>query len=461
MALRFRLTERSNDESGRFSQHQANGQREAESRSVADTRLSDRSALSEWGKHLMNDTVLFLCCCSNRKLAGGERAYQPTNSMPLSVPEQRCSLLRARQSVFQGIRDGAKSVQGTPLRDLPYNAQPPLAPGPDLGGQEAARYMPAMERYRGRFYQELDPEESGVLVESTHHWLIASTLYGLLTPEEPIQRYSCHTLDDPKLTEIWTKSDLITSLLLGYVRVFDVALIVDLMADATYRDLFNWERVSQHAKVLRAFGSQNAGPGLLPALGFLVRDRLLQVPAEKLMNIKEQQTYITDYEDVVLTPCSAPPPPFLEELSPLEELAPLDDEGPSSPVLPQPPLEPGEECIVLARPREVRVTSGGHGTILGYPITHIRDFPPGARRLFDQVSRAAEVLDIRLGPFSSSGGRRIFSLDVLAPGRRGDGFIEGRLKGPGRIGGSQRFQIRVTPGREWSTYLALVGLIRG
>ena len=249
----------------------------------------------------MAEDVLFLCCCSNRKVAGGERAYRPFNSIPLSVTGQSRALLQARQSVFQGIQDGARSMQGTPLRDLPYNAEPQLVGGPDLGGNATGQYMPAMTRYRGRFYQELDPGELGLLGRSPHHWLITSALYGLLTPDEPIQRYSCHTLDDETLTEVWTRDGLLTSVLLAYVRAFGVGLIVDLTADASYRDLFDWERISRNAQVLRAFGAQNAGPGLLPALGFLARDRLLQMPHHELFEIAEHETYITDYEDVVLT----------------------------------------------------------------------------------------------------------------------------------------------------------------
>lgn len=200
--------------------------------------------------------------------------------MPLSVPEHGRALLTARHRVFQRIKNGARSVQGSQLRDLPYNAHRPLVPGPDLGGKANGTYMPAMVRYRGRFYRELDPEGLGVLDKGPHHWLIASALYGLLTPQEPIQRYSCHTLDDPEFGKIWTAGDLLTSLLLEYVRVYHVGLIVNLTADSSYRDLFNWERISKHVLVLRAFGAQNAGPALLPALGALVRDRLLRIPAQ-------------------------------------------------------------------------------------------------------------------------------------------------------------------------------------
>lgn len=407
----------------------------------------------------MAEEILFLCCCSNRKVAGGERAYRPVSSVPLSVPGQGRALLQARQSVFQGIRDGAQAMQGKPLRDLPYNAEPRLVGGPDLGGDANGQYMPAMARYRGRFYQELDPCEMGLLGESPHHWLITSALYGLLTPDEPIQRYSCHTLDDEALIEVWTKDGLLTSVLLAYVRAFGVDLIVDLTADVSYHDLFDWERISKHVQVLRAFGAQNAGPGLLPALGFLAQDRLLQIPRQELFEIEEHETYITDYEDVVLTRSyHAAPESFLGAPSLPDEPVLPSSEKSGVPTLSDEVPGANEECVVLPRPREILVTSGGHGTMFGYQITHIRDLPPEARRLFDQASRVAEVLDVRLGPFTSRGATKDFRLDFSEPGGGANGIIEAKLRGQGRIGGTQQVRIRVTPGRELATYQALVEL---
>ena len=428
-------------------------------RGVADNRWTERATHPAKAEQMAGE-IVFLCCCSNRKLTGGERAYRPANSVPLLVPRKRRALLEARQFVFQGIQDGARTLQGTPLRDLPYNAEPQLVGGPDLGGKANGRYMPAMARYRGRFYQELDPGEMGFLSESPHHWLITSALYGLLTPEEPIQRYSCHTLDDETLTEVWTKDGLLTSVLLAYVRASGADLIVDLLADASYQDLFDWERVSRHVQVLRAFGAQNAGPGLLPALGFLARVRLLQIPRHELFEIAEHETYITDYEDVVLTRSyRGAPESFMGIPSPPDEPVLPSAEDCELPARSREAPGADEECVVLPRPREIMVTSGGHGTMFGYQINHIRDLPPDTRRLFDQVSRVAEVLDVRLGPFTSSGATRNFTLDLSAPGHGSDGIIEAKLRGPGRIGGTQRIRIRVTPGRELATYQTLVGLL--
>ena len=404
----------------------------------------------------MSSSVLLLCCCSNRKLAGGESAYRAEASLPNMLGARGGDLLAARQRVVQQVQAGAVSAQGTPLRDLPYNSQ--LANGPDLGGTTTGLYMPAMQRYRGRFFQEFDREETGSLGADSHRCLFVSALYGLVAPDEPIQRYSFHTLDDDETARTWSDG-LLTSILLHYVRIFDVRVIVDLLADVSYRQLFNWDRIRRGpVRVLTAFGDQNYGPGLLPALGWLARRTLASQSAEELLAIDGARTFFTDYEDVVLTSETDPPAPFPGEASATATGAgsmQLPDTGSSAP---EPSDQDATKCVVLPQAREIRVTSGGHNTIFGQQITSIRDVPPESRRLLDTVSRAAEVLDIRLGPFKNRGGSRKFALS-LAPPRLGDGTIDGRLTGPAKIGGSQQLRIRVTPGREKATYLALVRLL--
>ena len=403
----------------------------------------------------MSSSVLLLCCCSNRKLAGGESAYRAEPSLPKILGARGEDLLAARQRVVQQVQAGAVSAQGTPLRDLPYNSQ--LANGPDLGGTATGLYMRAMQRYRGRFFQELDPVETGSLGADPHRCLFVSAFYGLVAPDEPIQRYSCHTLDD-EVARTWSDG-LLTSILLHYVRVFDVRVIVDLLADVSYRQLFNWDRIRRRpVRVLTAFGDQNYGPGLLPALGWLVRRTLASQSAEELLAIDGARTFFTDYEDVVLTSEADPPAPFLGEASATATGAGPVQTPDTRPSAAEPSVEDATECVVLPQAREVRVTSGGHNTIFGRQITSIRDIPPASRRLLDTVSRAAEVLDIRLGPFKRRGGSRDFALSLVPP-RLGDGTIDGRLTGSAKIGGSQQVRIRVTPGREKATYLALVRLL--
>ena len=377
-------------------------------------------------------------------------------SLPKMLGARGGDLLAARQQVVRRIEAGAVSAQGTLLHDLPYNNQ--LANGPDVGGSRTGLYMPAMQRYRGRFFQEIDPEETGSLGAGPHRCLFVSALYGLVGPNEPIQRYSCHTLDDAEIAGTWSEG-LLTSILLHYVRVFDVALIIDLLADVSYRQLFNWDRIRRYPiRILTAFGEQNYGSGLLPALGQLVRITLASQSTEELLAIDGARTYFTDYEDVVLTTEADPPGPFLSARSTTVIDAgstQLPDKQPSAA---GPPSQGVSGCVVLAQGRDIRVTSGGHRTIFGQQITSIRDVPPAARRLLETASRAAEVLDIQLGAFKTRGGSRDFAL-ALVPPRLGDGTIDGKLTGPAKIGGSQEIRIRVTPGRENATYLALVRLL--
>ena len=94
----------------------------------------------------MNSPILFLICCSNRKIAGGDDRYQSDYAMQHLIHEERGrALLEARRSVYQRIHDGARSAQGTQLRDLPYNHR--LICGLDFGGRDNnGIYWPAMKR---------------------------------------------------------------------------------------------------------------------------------------------------------------------------------------------------------------------------------------------------------------------------------------------------------------------------
>ena len=407
----------------------------------------------------MDRSILFLCCCSNRKLAGGESFYRSDDSLPVALGSQGTRLLRARRRALQRIQDGAASVQGTRLQALPYNGE--LVDGRDFGGRKAGIYMPAVKRYRGRFYQEFDPDESGALDGGPHRWLIVSALYGLVAPNEQIQRYSCHTLDEDGITSIW-KGALLTSLLLQYVKTFDVGMIVDLLADESYHELFNWERIAKRdIRVLRAFGEQNVvGPALLPALGFLARNTLANLPAGELFGIDEHSWFRTDYEDVVLTTNSAPPFEIRGEPAPKSALDPDGDEEVTETVPGSADVDVEEGCFILPHARAIPVTSNHHRTILGHRVSNIRDLPPEVRGFFDTVSRAVEVLSVTLGPTSGNGHRRTFALTVARP-RPADGKIDGKLTGPGKRGTTQHLRIQVTPGREVATYMTLTRLMSG
>ncbi|MCY4548224.1 MAG: hypothetical protein OXC28_07640 [Defluviicoccus sp.] len=98
----------------------------------------------------------------------------------------------------------------------------------------AASSSPAVEGRR-----RLEPPDDTVeLPQVVYFQEEGPLLDALRTPHEPIQRYSWLTLNDEALIEVWTRDGLLTSVLLAYVRAFGVDLVVDLTADASYRDLF-------------------------------------------------------------------------------------------------------------------------------------------------------------------------------------------------------------------------------
>lgn len=151
----------------------------------------------------MHDTksrVLLLAICSNSKTRVGESPeYHATNGIAQRVPPPIArSLFDGRRRTLALVTSDAKRYDKS-LRDLPYNRD--LVPGPDFQLTNPARgaaYLPTALRYTGRFYSRLGEDRHALLARSPHHLLIVSGLYGLLTPEEPIQCYSCHVTDHPR-----------------------------------------------------------------------------------------------------------------------------------------------------------------------------------------------------------------------------------------------------------------------
>ena len=74
--------------------------------------------------------------------------------------------------------------QGVPLKNLDYNRD--LVKGAEFGGRKDAAYMPALDRYEGRFFQALG-DAGKAHCRSNDSLLIVSGLYGLLRTSEPMQ----------------------------------------------------------------------------------------------------------------------------------------------------------------------------------------------------------------------------------------------------------------------------------
>lgn len=261
--------------------------------------------------------VLMVIICSNHKISIGEsNKYVTTNALRECLLEEHArKLYEGRRKIRALITSDSVTRNRMLLRDLDYNAD--LVHGPDfqLTDQlQGGLYLPAGKRYAGKFYQALGPDGSNLLVDSEHHVLIVSGLYGLLTPAELIQCYSCHVPDHPNITEIWTRHDRLTNVLLAYVRHFGITKVFDFMAVAAYRNLVSWEKIheSLQGDVLHVHSTMFAGDPLLPTLG-VVAEKFLTAPEDALLRIQAGYVISMDKHRILFQSSPVPKPPAMQE----------------------------------------------------------------------------------------------------------------------------------------------------
>jgi len=220
--------------------------------------------------------TLFLVLCSNEKNKKLKPYQSGIDSMAGWFPTKHDVLLERRRRVFDLVSSNETGRAGQPLGTHSSNKQLHLGPDVSSGelAGESARYLEAKNLYDGRFYQNADVHSWG---NRRHHVLIVSAFYGLVVPEEQIQLYSCHLGDHDELSKIWTTDELITELVEEYVEVHKIVRIFDLLGVESYRQLFDWNRLSEKCRVRHLFSADNAGADALPALGRWLKHQLQAV----------------------------------------------------------------------------------------------------------------------------------------------------------------------------------------
>lgn len=252
-----------------------------------------------------DSSSLFLVLCSNAK-------RKPSGSYRLGVKsisdrsEMSGELFKRRSLVFDLLRGNEIRRAGATLKDLPYNKD--LRVGPDItfGAPAEALYLEAKSLYEGSFYRQVGVDSWD---NSRHHVLIVSAFYGLVLPNEQIQRYSCHLPDDPKLRDIWSGEDFITQLLEEYIGAHKIERVFDLLGEESYRRLFNWSKLSSKSSVQHIFSRQNAGPAALPVLGQWLNRQLIE-PAQSHALYCDAGVYVDDKttaEPLAISDSEVPP----------------------------------------------------------------------------------------------------------------------------------------------------------
>lgn len=237
-----------------------------------------------------NSKILIVTICSLNKKAGGTSRYNEKETIGFKLKSKtRDLIITNRNKALNLLWSGKIKWQGIPLPKLDYNKD--LNRGKDFGGTaNFARYLPAIERYDGRFSGALGEEGKDKLLRSRHHVLFLSGLYGLVAPMEPIQLYSFPVEGKSKVKEIWKKGNILTGILVEYVKINEIKRVFDFTSRADYRELISWDTVTTDtgAEVFHCFSIMGGGADALIPFGKFMKDFMLEASEEELLAIKPE-----------------------------------------------------------------------------------------------------------------------------------------------------------------------------
>ena len=259
-----------------------------------------------------HSAILFLNTCSLTKRRGGEPHYDETEAITSSVRAELGRRLRARREEVRSLVKGNRELewQGVPLADLEFNHD--LAKGVDFGGRHTAAFLPATDRYQGRFFQALGDGGRQALRGRRHGALIVSGLYGIVRPTERIQLYSCPL--SAEVAETWDRDSLLTDLLSEYIDRYNVLRVFDLLAIDAYRQLIDWQQIRDSGTdVLHCFDAMASGESALTSFGMFLASYLLDHTEDSLIDLSDGDRV----ENIVFRSSMVTPAGFPEEFAAL------------------------------------------------------------------------------------------------------------------------------------------------
>lgn len=232
--------------------------------------------------------VLIITICSFTKKEGGTHGYDYDASLLKSLRNNaREKLVERRREVFEQLWKGEFLSQGISAKELEYNKT--LQLGHDFGGSKSVgRYLPALARYSGRFYSALGKNGKINAIKSKHHFLIQSGLYGLIQPLEPIQLYSVPIEKDSVVQKLWIRDDILTDILLDYVKAHQIRRVFEFTSRRDYRDIINWKKMVRVTgpQVFHCFSIYASGADSLRFFGNFMKKYLFKASEEELMDIE-------------------------------------------------------------------------------------------------------------------------------------------------------------------------------
>jgi len=264
------------------------------------------------------DSILIIGICSRTKDSSpGEPGYPPDCGIARFLSEGKSEFLRLKRSELKHNLKEILWGKTKFVSELAMNRN--LVDGPDFAGNEEGRYLPALQRYQGKFYfQGLGgpAEAMKAVYGSGHHFLILSGLYGLVTPDEPLQLYTCPVeIESVEVQTFWRRIDALTRILIEYIQKAGIKRVFDLTARSIYRNLINWEMVREQTRVevLHCFSEEAAGDAALGDYGRFAREYLFPKTEEELLRIAPDTPFITNNGTFFLSSRSTPPDGYPRE----------------------------------------------------------------------------------------------------------------------------------------------------
>ncbi len=246
----------------------------------------------------LTSPVLFLGLCSlNKATISSDTPYQRDQSIAAQFKEPQAIklLYQTRNLSFDLIFNGGLENKGTLLAEHPLNQG--LRRGPDFNGKASAKYLPAIDRYTGRFYAGKSSDGKiydlkTSLSTSSHHFLIISGLYGLLLPWEQIQLYESPLEDLQQIQEVWKTDNRLTQLLSFYIKARGIQLVVDMTGQRAYQQLIDWPTIDalKDVRVLHAMAKIGPGEDQIKPFAAALCNPLLGMPTPDLLALPESWT---------------------------------------------------------------------------------------------------------------------------------------------------------------------------
>jgi len=242
------------------------------------------------GRYHPTSPVLILTVETNHKTTEQESGdYHPRDGFRCSGIDEEAArvLISNRREIFRLLKED--QVRWPDDENEVFLNQS-LRDGKDFSGtDETARYLPAVSRMTGGVFGAMEERGRADLLRSSHHLLVLSSAYGLLTPFEPVQFYRCQFGDYNLAYETWTRDDQVSLLLAGYISRHGIRRVFDFPYCSTlaYHECINWPLVMQTtgAEVFHGYHRWGKGDAALDFFGVFIRNHMLSAPARDLLEL--------------------------------------------------------------------------------------------------------------------------------------------------------------------------------